>query len=54
MKGGFKMKYKQIRVQVEKQAFAMLKTKSKELRMTLEHYSGLILSGYRILKEEKH
>lgn len=43
---------KQIRVQVENLAYDRLKKKSKQLRMTLEHYAGLKLSGYEIIKTE--
>jgi len=46
-------KLKQIRVQVESLAYDELKKKAKELRMTLEHYSGLKLSGYEITKGVK-
>lgn len=45
------MKYKQIRISVEKNAYDKLKTRAKTLRMTLEHYSGLVLSGYKITRE---
>ncbi len=45
-------KTKQIRVQVESLAYDGLKKKAKELRMTLEHYAGLRLSGYEITRTE--
>jgi len=41
---------KQIRVSVEKTAYTSLKEKAKSLGMTLEHYAGLVLSGYKIEK----
>lgn len=44
--------FKQIRVLIEKNAYERMKNKAKSLRMTLEHYCGLYLSGYRVEKIE--
>lgn len=41
---------KQIRIQVDNDSYNDLKTKAKELRMSLEHYAGLKLSGYEITR----
>ena len=43
---------KQIRVCVDKQAYDKLKLEAKELRMNLEHYAGLKLSGFKIIREQ--
>lgn len=43
---------RQIRVVVEKRAYERLKARARKLRMTLEQYSGLYLSGYRVIKAE--
>jgi len=42
----------QIRVMVDREQYNELKIKAKELKLSLEHYSGLILSGYSIVKKE--
>lgn len=44
----------QIRVTIDKKQYENLKNKSKDLGMTLEHYSGLYLSGYRITKIQEN
>jgi len=56
MKGGMKLMGRttngvQIRVVVDKLSYQSLKDKAKALGMNLEHYSGLILSGYEITKK---
>lgn len=43
---------KQIRVSVQKNSYILLKNQAKELGMSLEHYAGLVLSGYKITKAE--
>ena len=46
-------KYKQIRVLVEDSAYELHKKRAKELRMDLQLYAGLLLSGYKITKSEE-
>lgn len=41
---------KQIRVVVSKDYYDKLKSEAKEAGLSLEHYSGLVLSGYKIQK----
>ena len=44
---------KQIRVQVDNDSYNVLKREAKELRMNLEHYAGLKLSGYQIIRPKQ-
>jgi hypothetical protein len=45
-------KQNQIRVFVDRIQLDSIKSKAKQLGMSVEHYSGLVLSGYQITKKE--
>lgn len=58
LKGGLKRMAKhnqiQIRVIVDKVQVDELKKKAKELKLTLEHYSGLVLSGFELKRKDNN
>jgi len=43
-------KKEQIRVFVDREQLQILKLKAKELGLELQHYAGLVLSGYNLSK----